>query len=245
MSPFLRTESLVSGYGRKRVVDSVTLEVDTGEFLGIVGPNGAGKSTFLKAMVGLLPVWEGAVFIKEEDIVNWSPVRRLREGLSLVPQGGRSFPDLTVNENLVLGGQQVLHKTQLKKRLTAMEERFPFLKPRGNHLASQLSGGERQQLALARALMARPKMLLLDEPSLGLSPFLVRQVFNDIGTLREEGVTAVIVEQNVEALVSIVNRLVIMREGRVVAETSPDGFLQDEGMVDLFMGRDVEVGGGA
>lgn len=204
--------------------------------MGVVGPNGAGKSTLLKAIFGVLSPWNGHVDLGGDDITTWSPARKLAAGLSLVIQGGRAFPRLSVRDNLLLGGQAILSRSELTERIKAAEEQFPVLGRRRDQQASTLSGGERQQLAIARALVTRPKILLLDEPSLGLSPRLVGEVFGHIARLRDQKIAALIVEQNVEALMKVVDRVTVMSEGSAVAVTEADGFLQNKSMVETFMG---------
>lgn len=234
--PILQAVQVTSGYGKKQVIFSTDLSVEEGEFVGIVGPNGSGKSTLLKTLFGMVKPWAGDVLLRSESIVKWSPAKKVASGFGIVLQGGRAFPDLTVRDNLLLGGQSFMKKDQLLAQAQRMEERFPVLRERARQLASQLSGGERQQLALARSLVARPNLLFLDEPSLGLAPSLVNEVFDSIAGLREEGVTVVVVEQNVQAAVDVVDRLIIMREGSIVKETDPRSFLDDTEMVQTFLG---------
>lgn len=234
--PILEASQVTSGYGKKQVIFSVDLSVSKGDFVGIVGPNGSGKSTLLKTLFGMVAPWAGDVLLEGESILRWSPAKKVSSGFGIVLQGGTAFPDLSVRDNLLLGGQSFMEKDALMREVQRMEERFPVLRERRGQPASHLSGGERQQLALARSLVARPKLLFLDEPSLGLSPALVTEVFQSIGALREEGVTVVVVEQNVQAAVDVVDRLVIMREGTVVKETDPKSFLDDTEMVQTFLG---------
>lgn len=234
--PILEACQLTSGYGKKQVIFSVDLSVNQGEFVGIVGPNGSGKSTLLKTLFGMVRPWAGDVLLDGESILKWSPGKKVSSGFGIVLQGGLAFPDLSVRDNLLLGGQSFMDKDRLLLQVLSMEERFPILRERRQQPASQLSGGERQQLALARSLVARPKLLFLDEPSLGLAPSLVTEVFRAIAALREEGVTVVVVEQNVQAAVDVVDRLIIMREGSVAKETDPKSFLGDTEMVQTFLG---------
>lgn len=235
-SPILEATQLTSGYGKKQVIFPSDLVVEEGQFLGIVGPNGSGKSTLLKTLFGMVTPWSGDIRFQGNSILNWSPAKKVANGFSIVIQGGRAFPDLSVRDNLLLGGQAFMHKHELDAQVHEMEERFPVLGLRRQQLASQLSGGERQQLALARSLIARPRLLLLDEPSLGLSPSLVQSVFKSIAALRGEGVTVVVVEQNVQAAIDVVDRLIIMRDGSIVNRTDPQSFLGNIEMVETFLG---------
>lgn len=240
MNPFphLDVKSLESGYGKKQVIFGMDLAVAAGEMVGIVGPNGSGKSTFVKSVFGLVRPWSGTIRLRGETLNDATATEKVRGGLGLVVQGARAFNDLTVRENLYVGAQAVFGRAEARRRVEEMEERFPLLAERRNELALRLSGGQRQMLALGRALIARPTLLLLDEPSMGLSPALVDQLFSTLAGLRDEGLTIVVVEQNVRAALAIVDRMVVMREGRCVLETVPDEFRASEELVDAFLGSE-------
>jgi branched-chain amino acid transport system ATP-binding protein len=235
-SALLSITALEAGYGKKQIVFGVDANVTNGEILGIVGPNGSGKSTFLKAVFGVIRPWSGEVRYEGQSIASWSPQRKIAEGLAVVLQGAQAFDELSVEDNLMLGGQAVLGRSQLRTRVREMEERFPILGERRRELARRLSGGERQQLALARALIPSPKVLLLDEPSLGLAPKLVTSLFEQIEALRTEGLAIALVEQNVQAALRSVDRVLVLREGRSVLEARPEQFRANTDLVHAFLG---------
>jgi len=206
---------LQTGYGKKQVLFGLSIEAKEGEIVALIGPNGAGKSTVLKVICGLIPVWEGEILYYGKVINNSTPARKVRRGITFAPQGSRIFTDLTVDENLEIGGIQ-LPRSELTKRIEQVHEIFPVLKERARQNAGKLSGGEQQMLALARALIPKPKLLMLDEPSLGLSPNLVSSVFTKIKQINEEtGVTFLIVEQKVREVLEICNRVYSLKLGKV------------------------------
>jgi branched-chain amino acid transport system ATP-binding protein len=240
----LEVKALESGYGKKQILFGMDLAVGSGEMVGIVGPNGSGKSTFVKSVFGLVQPWSGTVTLLGQTLNEANATEKVRAGLGLVIQGARAFNGLTVRENLYVGAQAVFGRAEARLRVEEMEERFPLLAKRRNDLALRLSGGQRQTLALARALVARPTVLLLDEPSMGLSPSLVDQLFSTLAGLRNDGLTIVVVEQNVRAALATVDRMVVMREGRCVLETVPDEFRAMDGLVDAFLGSETLSKGG-
>jgi branched-chain amino acid transport system ATP-binding protein len=217
--PILIVRDLRSGYGHKRILNGVSLDVKAGEIVALLGPNGAGKSTLLKTIFGLLPAWEGVVRFNDTEIRNRRPEQNVREGLSYVPQGGRVFADLTVQENLELGGFVLRDKRQRRERVERVFHLFPILAERRQQLAGRLSGGERQMLALGRALMNEPRLLLLDEPSLGLAPQAVQETLATVKRLNTElGTAIMLVEQNVREALSIAHRVYVLRMGEVVLQ---------------------------
>jgi len=217
--PILIVHGLRSGYGHKRILNGVSLDVKAGEIVALLGPNGAGKSTLLKTIFGLLPAWEGTVTFKGAIIQNHRPEQNVREGLAYVPQGGRVFPDLTVQENLELGGFVLRDKRQRRERMERVFHLFPILAERCKQLAGNLSGGERQMLALGSALMTEPRLLLLDEPSLGLAPQAVQETLATVKRLNTElGTAIMLVEQNVREALSIAHRVYVLRMGEVVLQ---------------------------
>jgi len=211
----LEIRELDTGYGKKQVLFGLSMEVRKGDIVAIIGPNGAGKSTVLKAVCGLIPTWSGTISFDGTATNGSTPARNVARGITFAPQGNRVFTDLTVMENLEIGGFQLPRK-ELRPRIDRVVEMFPVLKDRRRQDAGDLSGGEQQMLALARALVPKPKLLMLDEPSLGLSPNLVRSVFEKITEINQDtGVTIVIVEQKVREVLGICNRVYSLKLGKV------------------------------
>jgi len=203
----LQVTNLRAGYGSLEVLRGVSLHVCVGEIVALLGANGAGKTTLLKSMVGLLPPWRGSVRIHGR-VTNGQPAwRGVSNSLMLVPEGRQLFADMTVRENLLIGGY---HNPDRKMDLEVVIDRFPRLRERLQQVAGTLSGGEQQMLAIARALMSRPRLLLLDEPSMGLAPLMVKEVFAEVQRLKESGVTVLLVEQNATAALGIADRAYVM-----------------------------------
>ena len=231
----LAVDGLFTGYGRKQVTFEVSLRVAAGEIVAVMGHNGAGKTTTLKAIAGLLPVWSGAITFDGRSITHASSARRVRHGLSLVPQEHFVFADLTVAENLELGafsvGDQKTVATQRGKVLALL----PVLAERRRQIAGTLSGGEQRMLSLGMAMMRQPRLLLLDEPSLGLSPLLVERIMETIQDIsRRDKLTVLLVEQNVRHALSIAGRVYIMRTGRVILEETGAAMAARGQWWDLF-----------
>ena len=212
----LAVEQLTTRYGSLTALHQATLRVDEGELITLVGPNGAGKTTLLTTIAGLLRPAEGRVTFEGRDVTGWDPARLVRAGLALVPERRRIFKDLTVAENLKLAGVTATAADR-RDRLARLPEVFPVLRARWD-TAGFLSGGEAQQLAVARALMSDPRLLLLDEPCLGLAPALVDVVFDLLADLRRQGRTILVVEQQARRALSIADRAYVLRTGRIVAE---------------------------
>jgi branched-chain amino acid transport system ATP-binding protein len=212
----LKIDELQTGYGKKQVLYGVSLEVGAGETVGIIGPNGSGKSTTLKAICGLVQPWEGEIRFEGDLLNGSSPAKNVSRGITFAPQGNRVFSDLSVMENLQIGGYS-LPKKELPGRIDFVLEMFPVLRERPRQAAGKLSGGEQQMLALARALIPRPKLLMLDEPSLGLSPALVKEVFDKVQQIgADTGVSLLIVEQKVRDLLPICDRVYALKLGKTV-----------------------------
>ena len=224
----LRVNSLITGYGKKQVLNGVTLEVASGEIVALIGHNGAGKSTLLKAMFGLIPIWSGEIHMNGQTWKKPVPRDLLRFGIAYVPQGNRVFTDLTVQENLEMGGVTLANKTALGAGMERVFTLFPTLRARLRQQAGTLSGGEKQMLALANALILSPRVLLLDEPSLGLAPPLVSEALERIRQISaESGVTVLIVEQKVREVLKISHRVYVLRNGQV-SFTGPAEELKDD-----------------
>lgn len=229
--------SLVSGYGKKQILNGVDIRVPTGEIVALIGHNGAGKSTLLKAVFGLLPVWSGQVFFDGEPLDSQTPRDLLRAGMSYIPQGNRVFTDLTVRENLEIGGVTLSDRRKLAEGIERALAMFPVLKDRLRQRAGMLSGGEKQMLALGNALVLSPRMLLVDEPSLGLAPPLVKEALNRFQQLnRDNGVTILIVEQKVREVLDICHKVYCLKLGKVTYDGPPTTLQTDRNKLkELFL----------
>ncbi len=216
-APLLAVDGLTVAYGAVVALRDVSLEVRSGEIVAALGPNGAGKTTLLRTLAGALRPRSGSIRLDGASIAGMTPEAVVRRGVSLIPEGRRVFPKLTVEENLTVGGITRMDREELRADARRWLQRFPILGERSGQLAGTLSGGEQQQLAVARALMSRPRMLLLDEPSLGLAPIFVDRIFELVGELRTSGTTILLVEQNVHRALEIADRAYVLSVGRVVA----------------------------
>ncbi|MGB7062366.1 MAG: ABC transporter ATP-binding protein [Candidatus Zixiibacteriota bacterium] len=232
----LQIKELETGYGKKQVFFGLSVEVREQEIVALIGPNGAGKSTVLKAVCGLIPAWQGEIRFNGAPLNGTGTAERVARGITFAPQGSRVFHDLSVTENLEIGGFQ-LPRRVVKGRIEQVLEIFPVLKERLRQGAGQLSGGEQQMLALARALVPEPKLLMLDEPSLGLSPNLVTTIFDKITDIRREfGTSILIVEQKVREVLDICSRVYSMKLGKIAFEGPPEVLKQDKAKLkQLFL----------
>ena len=213
----LNVKDLQAGYSKVHVLFNGHINVEPGELVGIVGPNGAGKSTFLGAIAGAVKTSHGTIEFEGESIRSKNPEDIVRLGLALVPEGRAIFTDLTVNENLRLGLTGRREKSGAQKAIEEVIDLFPVLTTHRNHQAGLLSGGQQQQLAIARALVSEPKLLMLDEPSLGLSPTVIQDVFGVLSRIQEKGTAIIVVEQRAHLVMSIAARTLVIREGHVRA----------------------------
>lgn len=224
----LKLTSISTGYIIKQVIYDLSMNVNEGEIVAVIGPNGSGKSTILKAICGLLPIWDGNIMFNGTSIKNNSTPKNISLGLTYCPQGGRIFDELNVLENLQLGGFN-LPKEKLDERIEYVINFFPILKERLKQFAGKLSGGEQQMLALARALIPSPRLLLLDEPSLGLAPNSVKDLFEKIREINiTTGLAILIVEQNVNAVLEISNRIYGVKLGKVFLEAPPTFLIENK-----------------
>lgn len=232
----LEIKELETGYGKKQVLFGPSMEVRKGEIVALIGPNGAGKSTVLKSVSGLIPAWKGDIRFDGLSLDNVTTAQRVARQITFAPQGGRVFRDLTVMENLEVGGFQLPRKV-VKKRIVQILESFPDLKDKTRQDAGKLSGGEQQMLALARALVPKPRLLMLDEPSLGLSPKLVKSVFEKIVELQQElELSVLIVEQKVREVLGIASRVYGMKLGQVVFDGDSRDLIGDsEQLKKIFL----------
>jgi branched-chain amino acid transport system ATP-binding protein len=230
----LQVNNLRCGYGSLEVVRGISLHVCAGEIVGLLGANGAGKTSLLKSIAGLLPPWEGDVRMDGRPIGGQPAWRGVSNSLVLVPEGKMIFADMTVRENLLLGGY---HNPDRQLQIEFVLDRFPRLRERIQQLGGTLSGGEQQMLALGRALMARPRMLLLDEPSMGLAPLLVKEVFGEIRRLKEAGVTVLIVEQNAVATLQVADRAYVLETGEIILEGAAGDLMHNPEVKRAYLGK--------
>ena len=234
----LELRGVSAGYGRVAVLHDVDLAVAEGELVAVIGANGAGKSTLLRAVVGLVDVSEGSVTYRGVRLARPRPERLVRDGLALVPEGRLLFGAMSVRENLELGayGTRRERRAAIRERLERVHALFPVLAERARQPAETLSGGEQQMLAVARALMSRPRLLLLDEPSLGLAPMVIAEIFAALDRLRAEGVTILLVEQDAQLALKHADRGYVMRTGRVVLKGRAADLLADESVRTIYLG---------
>jgi ABC-type branched-subunit amino acid transport system ATPase component len=234
MTPVLQAEGVVAGYGEVEILHGVSLVVNEAEIVAVIGPNGAGKSTLLKAVFGLLSVRSGRVQLLGREVTNLSPDRMVQTGMSYVPQVDNVFPSLTINENLEMGA--FVRRDGLRERLERVYGLFPDIADRRGERAGRLSGGQRQMLALARALMLDPKVLLLDEPSASLSPMMVDSIFDRIGEINRSGTAILLVEQNAKEALSFSTRAYVLAMGENRIEGEAAGLLDNEEVGKLYLG---------
>jgi branched-chain amino acid transport system ATP-binding protein len=240
----LEVESLSIRYGRVHAVRGVSLSVAEGEVVAVLGANGAGKSSLLKGIMGIVESDAGGVRIAGMDLTGRRPRERIAARLALVPEGRRIVMSLSVDENLLMGAYGRRDAAAVRAEIERLYERFPNLAARRNLSASVLSGGEQQMLAIARGVLARPKVLLLDEPSLGLSPLLVQELFRLLRELNRDGLALLLVEQNTRQALRIAARAYVMELGVIVIEERPQALLSDERLVAAYLGGNRPQGGG-
>lgn len=232
----LRIENLTGGYGDTQILWGVDLGLREGSLTALVGANGAGKTTLLRTVMGLLRPWEGRIFLGERDITFLEPHQKAEAGLVLVPEGRQLFTSMTVYENLLLGSTPPHARDKASRRLEWIFQLFPRLKERLNQKAGTLSGGEQQMVALARGLMAEPKVLLIDELSWGLAPKLVFELFRTLQELREEGLTILLVEQNIQMALAVADYAYVMAEGRIELEGEGQQLGKDPAVRKAYLG---------
>ncbi len=236
----LKTENLNTFYGKVHVLRDVCIEVEEHEIVCILGPNGAGKSTLLRTLAGLMHPKGGRINFKQMNITELSAEKIVIYGMSLVPEGGSVFTNLPVIDNLILGiysQQKKLSKEEKTIRLNNVFDLFPILKERETQKAGTLSGGEQRMLAIGRSLMSKPEMLLLDEPSLGLAPLVVKDIFQALQDINKEGTTILLVEQNAKATLEVADRGYLMLLGKVMLSDTSDNLLKREDITTLYLGK--------
>jgi branched-chain amino acid transport system ATP-binding protein len=239
----LKIRNLDSGYGSLNVLRRVSIHVKPGEIVTIIGANGAGKTTLLKTITGLLRAHSGEILFNGSDISRVPTEQIVMSGCSLVPEGRQVFPAMPVKENLLLGAYVQYkrgNKHDVEKDLSHVYGLFPVLRQREHQLAGTLSGGEQQMLAMARALMARPRLIMLDEPSMGLAPLMVKEIFNIIVRIREEGNTVLLVEQNARSALKIANRGYVLETGRIILEGEAEDLLANRDVQRAYLGKDID-----
>ena len=237
----LNVKGLQAGYGKVHVLFDGNINVESGELVGIVGPNGAGKSTFLGAIAGAVKASHGTIEFEGESIRSKNPEDIVRLGLALVPEGRAIFTDLTVNENLRLGLTGRREKSGAQKAIEEVIDLFPVLITHRNYQAGLLSGGQQQQLAIARALVSEPKLLMLDEPSLGLSPTVIQDVFGVLSRIQEKGTAIIVVEQRAHLVMSIAARTLVIREGQVRATLSREDTQDEAKLAAAYFGTGEDL----
>lgn len=226
-----------TGYGQMEVLHGIDLTVKKGEIVSLIGANGAGKSTTLMTLSGVNRVWDGEIIFDGESLNNLQPHEIVARGICHVPEGRQIFPDLTVLENLKMGAFLRNDQDEIQKDLEKCFKLFPILEERSKQLGGTLSGGEQQMLAIARALMARPNVLLLDEPSLGLAPFIIQQIFSIVKDLNAQGTTVFIVEQNAKAALRLSHRGYVMETGKIVLSGKAEKLIEDPRVREAFLGE--------
>jgi branched-chain amino acid transport system ATP-binding protein len=237
----LRIKNLEAGYGKLRVLKKISLHVEHGEIVSLIGANGAGKTTLLKTITGLVRGSGGEIVLRGENIAKVAADKVVFKGCSLVPEGRQVFAPMTVKENLLLGGyvQQKKGNRQFRDTLAYVYELFPVLQQRSEQLAGTLSGGEQQMLAMGRALMAKPALIMMDEPSTGLAPLVVKAIFGVIKRLRDEGNTVLLIEQNARAALAIADRGYVLETGKIILQGPAEDLLANNDVQRAYLGRDV------
>lgn len=231
----LQLDNLYVSYGGIRAVKGISLQVPEGEIVTLIGANGAGKSTILRTIAGLVKAESGKILYKDGDITGKPTNTIVEKGITLVPEGRRVFPDLTVLENMKIGGY--LRKDNLEEDINWVYQLFPRLKERSWQMAGTLSGGEQQMLAVGRALMSRPKLIMMDEPSLGLAPIIVNDIMNIIKTINKEGVTILLVEQNANLALKIAHHGYVCETGNITLQGTGMELLNDESVKAAYLGK--------
>ena len=232
----LELNGVTAGYGSFQALFGVSLEVRSGEAVAVIGPNGAGKTTLLRAISGMLPVQSGSLNMEGVSLREIPPHRLIEFGIAHVPENRRLFPGMSIEDNLRMGAFTPNARSRFAERLQFVFELFPHLKERRNQTAGTLSGGEQQMCAIGRALMSEPKLLLMDEPSAGLAPVIVHQVFQLVRQIRDQGLTVLIVEQNIEQVLQIVDRAYLLEVGAIKMSGTAEELSQSESLRKAYVG---------
>jgi branched-chain amino acid transport system ATP-binding protein len=241
MNPIIQTKGLVGGYGSTTILHGTTIEVPEKSLTTVIGPNGAGKSTLFKAIFGMLNIREGTVIFDGDDITGHKPIDLLKRGIAYVPQGRNIFPQLSVEHNLEFGGVSLRDTAETHLRMERVYEHFPILKERARAQASTLSGGEQKMLEIGRAMLLEPRCLLVDEPSIGLSPLLVQHIFEELLALRDRGVSILMIEQNAKKALAVSDYGIVLQQGRLALFGRADEVLNHPEIGHLFLGGAVKI----
>lgn len=236
----LQLDGVVGGYGKMTILNGTTASIRRGQITTVIGPNGAGKSTMFKAIFGLLPLRSGRILFDGRDVSGHAPRMMLDAGVCYVPQGRNIFPELSVRHNLELGGVALKDQSVLPDRVAAMLQRFPILAEKADSQASTLSGGQQKLLEVARGLLLDPKLILIDEPSIGLSPLMVQEVFGILTALRDRGVTILLIEQNARQALQISDYGLVLELGQTRIEDAAEAILADPRIAQLFLGGGLQ-----
>ncbi len=232
----LKVENISTGYGMVQILWDVSFEINEKEIVSIIGPNGAGKSTLVKTILGLLPLKKGTIHFKGKNIGNLPPYEIVKKGINLIPEGREIFPRMTVEENLLLGAYIINDKSKVQESKENVYQIFPVLKKKEKLLAQTLSGGEQQMLVIGRSIMSNPELLILDEPSLGLAPIIVEKVLDTLVKINEDGVTILLVEQNIRDSLGIADRGYVLEEGKIIIEGKGRELLSNSHIKDVYLG---------
>lgn len=230
----LQVQGVSASYDKVPVLIDIDIEVEKNEVLAIIGPNGAGKTTLLRTITGLLKPIKGRILLEDHEITSLASHEIVRRGMAMVPEGRRVFPDMSVMENLLMGAYQLKSASDLNESLEYNFKLFPILRERKNQMGGTLSGGQQQMLAVARALMCKPKILLLDEPSMGLAPVVVDQLYDSLYELSKTGITMVVVEQNISEILAIASKAYVLQRGKVIMHGSA-AELQDKNIAEMYL----------
>ena len=232
----LKVENVSTGYGMVQILWNVSFEINEKEIVSIIGPNGAGKSTLVKTILGLLPLKSGTIRFKGKNIGNLPPYEIVKKGINLIPEGREIFPRMTVEENLLLGAYIINDRSKVQESKENVYQIFPVLKKKEKLLAQTLSGGEQQMLVIGRSIMSNPELLILDEPSLGLAPIIVEKVLDTLVKINEDGVTILLVEQNIRDSLGIADRGYVLEEGKIIIEGKGRELLSNSHIKDVYLG---------
>jgi branched-chain amino acid transport system ATP-binding protein len=232
----LQLEDVSSGYGLVQILWGVSFQIKEKEIVSIIGPNGAGKTTLVKTIMGLLPAKSGTIHFDGEAIGKLPSYEIVKKGLVMIPEGREIFPRMTVEENLLLGAYTIKDKSAVKDSKEKVYEIFPVLKKKEKALAQTLSGGEQQMLVICRSLMSNPRLLILDEPSLGLAPIIVEKVLDTVTKINEDGVTILLVEQNIRDSLNVADRAYVLEEGKIILEGAAKELLSNSHIKEVYLG---------
>jgi branched-chain amino acid transport system ATP-binding protein len=232
----LEVDDVSAGYGLVQILWDVSFKMNEREIVSIIGPNGAGKTTLVRTIMGLLPAKNGTIRFKGVNIEKLPPYEIVKKGITLIPEGREIFPRLTVEENLRLGAYIVNDKNKVKQSKERVYQIFPVLRKKEKALAQTLSGGEQQMLVICRSLMSNPELLILDEPSLGLAPIIVEKVLDTLRKINEDGVTILLVEQNIRDSLNLANRAYVLEEGKIIIEGEGRELLSNDHIKEVYLG---------